>query len=80
MAMTIPDPDKDLLDKIDRRERRAEFRSAVVAGAVGMATAMAAYALMTSGFGWPSSIARDVAIVAFIGCALLLFVKLSKSS
>ena len=78
--MIIPDPDKDLLDKMDRRERKAEFRSAVVAGAVGMAAAMAAYAIMRSGFGWPYSVARDVAIVAFIGCALGLFLKLSKHS
>jgi hypothetical protein len=36
--MAIPDPDKDILDKLDRRERRA----ALMAGALACAGALAA--------------------------------------
>jgi len=50
--MTVPDPDKDILDKLDRREERRKILPGVAAFAGGCAAGLAAYEIMKWVFRW----------------------------
>jgi hypothetical protein len=76
--MEIPDPDRDLLDRLDRREHRKELRLAGVAAAAGLGLALAAYFLAKSLAGVSGSVAEDIAALVFIGAAVGLFAKLPR--
>ena len=76
--MTVPDPDKDILDKLDRREGRRKILPGVVAFAGGCAAGLVAYEIMKWVFRWMPPAPLYGALVVFIGVALWLFLKLSK--
>ena len=75
--MTVPDPDKDILDKLDRREARGKIFPGITAVAGGFAGGLAAYEIMKWVFRWAAPAPLYGALVVFIGVATWLFVKLS---
>jgi len=77
--MTVPDPDKDILDKLDRREGRRQILPGIAAFAGGCAVGLVAYDIMRWVFSWTAPAPLYGALVAFIVVATWLFVKLSKS-
>jgi hypothetical protein len=76
--MAFPDPDKDILDALDRQERKSQFLSALAAAAVALIGAAIAYMLLRSVS--DGRVARDGAILVFLAAAVGLFVKLSRTS
>jgi fatty acid desaturase len=76
--MTVPDPDKDILDKLDRREWRRKILPGIAAFAGGCAAGLVAYDIMRSVFRWPVPAPLYGALVVFIGVATWLFVKMSE--
>jgi fatty acid desaturase len=76
--MTVPDPDKDILEKLDRRERRRKILPGFAAFAGGCAVGLAAYEIMKWVFRWMAPAPIDGALVVFVAVALWLFLKLSK--
>ncbi len=75
--MTVPDPDKDILDKLDRREARGKILPGITAVAGGFAGGLAAYEIMKWVFKWVAPAPLYGALVVLIGIATWLFVKLS---
>jgi hypothetical protein len=75
--MTVPDPDKDILDKLDRREARGKILPGVLALARGCAAGLVAYEIMNWVFRWIAPAPLYGALVVFIGTATWLFVKSS---
>jgi fatty acid desaturase len=75
--MTVPDPDKDILDKLDRREGRRKILPGVAAFAGGCAAGLVAYEIMKWVFKWMAHAPLYGALVVFIGVALWLFLKFS---
>jgi hypothetical protein len=76
--MTVPDPDNDILEKLDRRERRRKILQAVAAFAGGCVAGLVAFEIMNRVFKWTAPAPLDGAFVVFVGVALWLFLKLSK--
>lgn len=76
--MTIPDPDKDILDKLDRREGRKKILPGIVAIAGGCAAGLGAYEIMKFVFRWPLPAPIYGALIVFIGIATWIFLKLSE--
>jgi hypothetical protein len=78
VLMTVLDPDKDILDKPDRRERRAGIALVFTAFAGALVAAWLVYEIIRRGFAWPNRASFDGAMVLIIGIAFWLFVRLSK--
>ena len=76
--MTVPEPDKDILDKLDRRERRKKILPGIAALAAACAAGLVAYEIMKWVFGWIAPAPFYGAMVVFIGAATSLFLKLSE--
>ena len=76
--MTVPDPDKDILDKLDRREERRKILPGVAAFAGGCAAGLAAYEIMKWVFRWIAPAPLYGTLVVFIAVATWLFLKLSE--
>jgi hypothetical protein len=76
--MTVPDPDKDILEKLDRRERRRTILLGGVAFAGGCAGGLIAYEIMKRVFKWTAPAPLDGALLVFVGVGLWLFLKLNK--
>ena len=76
--MTVPDPDKDILDKLDRREGRRKIVPGSAAFAGGCAAGLVAYGIMNWVFNWTAPAPLDGALLVFVGVVLWLFLKLSK--
>jgi hypothetical protein len=76
--MTIPDPDRDILDKLDRREaRRTIVLPGFLALAWGTVAGLAAYEIMKLIFRWLAPAPLYGALVVFIGVATWAFVMLT---
>jgi hypothetical protein len=76
--LTVPDPDKDILEKPDRRERREKIVPGVAAFAGSCAAGLVAYGIMNRVFKWTAPAPLDGAMLVFVGVALWQFLKLSK--
>jgi len=75
--MTVPDPDKDILDKLDRREARRKILPGVLALAGGCAAGLVAYEITNLVFRWITPAPLYGGLIVFIGIATWLFVKVS---
>jgi hypothetical protein len=73
MLQTIrPDPDQDLLEALDRRERRSWFLSAATALAEALAIGGAAFVLMHYATGWRLETMVDISMLIFAAAAAAL--------
>ena len=77
--MIIPDPDDDILQKLDRQERRSEILSGGFALVGALVVAAGCYELLRWGFHWLALAARDGAAVIFIVVGIGLFLKLNRA-
>jgi hypothetical protein len=76
--MTIPDPDKDILDKLDRLEaRRKIVLPSFLALAWGIVAGVAAYEIVKLIFRWVAPAPLYGALVVLIAVATWVFMKLS---
>ncbi len=75
--MSIPDPDKDLLDKLDRREARQKIRPAIIAVAAGAVAGGAAYEIMTVMTTLAAPAPLYGSLVVFVLAATWLFLRLN---
>jgi hypothetical protein len=74
--MTIPDPDKDILDKLDRREaRRKVILPGLLAVAGGFVAGLTAYEIMKLVFKLAAPAPLYGALVAFIGVSISMFAR-----
>jgi hypothetical protein len=73
--MTIPDSDKDILVKLDRREARKKIIPGIVALAWACAAGVLTYNVMKWGFGWIAPAPLYGALVAFLGVVIWLLLK-----
>ena len=71
--MTLPDPDQDLLTKLDRRERRLEVLSLAPAFGWALAASLATFGVLRFGIRWNNEGALDATVLVFILVALLLY-------
>jgi hypothetical protein len=62
-----PDPDQDLLERLDRRERWAWFLAAGLALGEALVIGMGAFALMRYALGWRLETGLDVSMLIFAG-------------
>ena len=77
--MNVPDPDNDILQKLDRRERRSEILSGGFALVGALIAGAASYELLKRGFHWVALAARDGGAVVFIVVCIGLFLKLNRT-
>jgi hypothetical protein len=76
--MAIPDPDKDILDKLDRREaRRKVVFPGLLALAWGVLAGLAGYEIMKLAFKWTAPAPLYGALVVFIGVSIWMFARLT---
>ena len=69
--MALPDPDQDLLNKLDRRQRRSEFLSLAPAMGLAFAAGLAGYAIARFALHWDGETALDIAgLVCVFGVCL----------
>ena len=59
--MTLPDPDQDLLDKLDRRQRRSDVLSLAPAFGFALAAGVVVFGILRFGIHWRTQSALDVA-------------------
>jgi hypothetical protein len=71
-AMTLPDPDQDLLDKLDWRQRRSEVLAVAPAFGLALAAGLATFGILRFGVDWSAESALDVAGLVSILSAWLL--------
>jgi hypothetical protein len=64
--ISIPDPDKDILDKLDRRERRAEILAIAIALCGGLVVASLAYEILRHALSIGPQAAGDCTALIFI--------------
>ena len=64
IRMAIPDPDKDILDALDRQERKSAFLSALAIAAAALIASALVYMLLRRVS--EGTIARDGAILIFL--------------
>ena len=76
--MAIPDPDKDILDALDRQERKSELFAALAAATVALIASAIGYMLLRQVS--KGTIARDGAILIFLVLVVGLYIKLSHKS
>jgi len=76
--MPAPDPDLDLLQALDRRERRAEWRLALIAALGGLVLAAVFYGGCIGGLHCTREAASDGAGLVFVAGAVLLFLTLGR--
>jgi hypothetical protein len=67
--MVPPDPDQDLLNKLDRRQRRSEILSFAPAIGLAFAAGLLAFALLRFAFDWDAESALDAGGLAGIVAA-----------
>ena len=67
-----PDPDQDLLEQLDRRERWSWFLAASLALGEALIIGVGAFALMRYAIGWRLETALDVAMLIFAGAVAAL--------
>ena len=76
--MTIPDPDKDILDKLDRQEARRKIAlPGFLVIAWGFVAGLASYETMKLIFKWAAPAPLYGALVAFIGLGVWVFARLT---
>jgi hypothetical protein len=75
--MKFPDPDQDLLTELDRSQRRSEALSFIPVFCCAIVASLASYAVLRFAVGWSAESALDVAGLAFILSALLLYLYLN---
>lgn len=78
--MKLPDPDQDLLTELDRSQRRSQILSFVPVFGFSIAVGLSSYAFFKFGIGWSAESALDIAGLAFILSALLLYLYLNSKS
>ena len=71
--MTPQDPDQDLLNKLDRQERRSDAWSMAPAFGVALAAALVTFGILRFGIHWSTESALDVAGLTFILSACLAY-------
>jgi hypothetical protein len=73
-----PDPDSDILRKLDRQERFSQLmaRGAALLGC--LVAAGMAYLGVTKGLGGDAQLAQDLAVLVFIFLAVWAFIRLIK--
>jgi hypothetical protein len=72
--MALPDPDQDLLNKLDRRQRRSEYLSLAPGLGAALAAGLASFAVARFGLHWDAETARDgAALVGIFGACLACF-------
>jgi hypothetical protein len=77
--MTAPDPDEDILNKLDRREaRRKVLLPGIFAFADGCVAGLIAYEIMKRIFRWVAPAPLYGGLVVLIAVATWLFAKLSR--
>jgi hypothetical protein len=72
LQATQPDPDQDLLEQLDRRERWSWLVAAGLASGEALVIGVGAFALMRYAIGWRLETALDVAMLIFAGAATAL--------
>jgi hypothetical protein len=67
--MVPPDPDQDLLNKLDRRQRRLEILSFAPATGLAFAAGLLTFALLRFALDWNAQSALDAGGLVGIGAA-----------
>jgi len=78
--MALPDPDQDLLNKLDRRQRRSEILSFAPAFGIALAAGLVSFALLRFALQGSAESALDVGGLVFIitACFAGLYAKPGK--
>ena len=74
-TMTLPDPDQDLLNKLDRREHRLEVLSLAPTFGWALAASLATFGVLSFGINWSREGALEAAGLVFILAAFLLYLR-----
>jgi hypothetical protein len=75
LKVTLPDPDQDLLDKLDHRQRRTEILSLAPAFGLALAAGLVAFGFLRFGIHWSREMALDAAGLVFILAALVAYLR-----
>ena len=76
--MTVPDPDRDILRKLDRREGRKNIGRGFTAVAGAFVSGLIVFEVMKAALKWRAPAPLDGGLVVFALVATWLFLKLSK--
>ena len=76
----MPDPDQDLLNKLDRQERRSDALSTAPAFVLALAAGLVAFGILRFAIHWSTESALDVAGLVCILSACLAYLHIRSTN